>query len=125
MLRGRRFFEADNGTTVPQVVESTPPAIVHVATEVPSLAHSGGETALELPHAAIHETLKGLTTATEALTLAANKLADTATKSVETVQPVIEEPLQGASVKAEEISPEIVPPVKERFVRRNGRKVKR
>lgn len=124
MLKGKRNFEADTGVTIPSV-ESIPPAVVHTVTEVPALAQSGGQTALELPHAAIHETLKGLTTATEALTLAANRIADSASKGVETVAPIIEEPLEGSEVKAAEISPEVVSPPTSRFIRRNGRKVKR
>lgn len=111
----RKYYEADNGSTSPV------PAVVHVATEIPSLAVGGASEAVEMPHAAIHETLKGLTTATEALTMAANRIADTAQKGAEVVTPVIEEPIQASS---EEIVPEITTPAK-RVIRRNGRKVKR
>ena len=120
-----RYFEADTGVTIPQAVEATPPAIVHVATELPQLARSGGETAVELPHAAINETLNGLKLATDALALAATKLADSAGKTVETITPAIEQPMGVASSQSADIAPDVVPPKPDRFIRRNGRKVKR
>lgn len=124
MLKDKRFFEGDNGITIPTPAE-IPPAVVHTVTEVPALAKSGADSALDLPRDAIHETLKGLTAATEALTLAANRLADTASKGGDEIKDVIEEPITSSEEKASEVSPEVVSPPKERYIRRNGRKVTR
>jgi hypothetical protein len=102
--------------SIPPIVAEAPTAVVHTIEAVPPTAVTGAETAVELPHAAIHETLKGLTAATEALTLAANRIADTATHVPEAVvEPIAE---------ATESIPDVVSPPPDRFVRRNGRKVK-
>lgn len=107
--------------SVPRAVESVPPAVVHVATEVPALAHTGADTVAAVPVEVLHDTIRGLTAATEALTTAANRLADTTTKGTEIVTPALEAPLE----KAQDIAPEVEPPKPDRFIRRNGRKVKR
>jgi len=80
---------------------------------------------MEIPHAAIHTTLTGLTSATEALTNAANRLADLAEKSVATTQEIVETPVTEGLTTAEEVAPDIVEPPTPRYIRRNGRRVKR
>lgn len=109
-----KLFEADKGenVSIPPVVTETPPAVVHTTVET-------AKDAAEIPHAAINETLQGLTTATHALTEAANKL-------IEASKPVVTEPVEGASQLTQDIAPDIeLPPPENRYIRRNGRKVKR
>lgn len=124
-LRFLKFYEEDNGTNPVATVAETPPAVAHVVETVPGTTVHVAEQAAEIPHAAIHTTLTGLTTATEALTSAANRLADLAEKSTATTQEVATEPIQGGQETAQEIAPEIVAPPPERRIRRNGRKVRR
>lgn len=121
MLIKKRFYEGDTGDnpTVPPVVEAAPATVVHTVQAVPPDTTRVVEDTAALPHAAINETLQGLTAATHALVEAANKLGE---KSKE----VVVEPTQAATETSAEIVPEITPPPPEnRYVRRNGRKVKR
>jgi len=111
----------DEGISVPQAVESVPPAVVHVATELPSLTKEGATSVAAVPGVAIEDSIKGLHSAVQALTIAANRLADKAAWVPPTIEHAIEEPIQSA----ESLSPEVVTPPKDRFIRRNGRKVKR
>jgi hypothetical protein len=124
-LKRLRFYEEDSGDNPVATVAETPVAVVHTAETVPGTTVHVAKDAAEIPHAAIHTTLSGLTTATEALTSAANRLADLAEKSTATTQEVATEPIQGGQETAEEIAPEIVAPPPERRIRRNGRKVRR
>jgi len=110
---------------VTEQVAEAPQAVVHTVESVPETTVHVAQQAPELPHAAIHTTLQGLQSATEALTSAANRLADLAEKSVSTAQGVVETPLEESAATAEEIAPDIVEPPTPRYVRRNGRRVKR
>lgn len=117
----KRCYEGDTGEnpTVPPVVEAAPATVVHTVQAVPTDSSRVVEDTAALPHAAINETLQGLTAATHALVEAANKLGETA-------KPVVVEPSVDATQTAQEVVPEITPPPPEsRYVRRNGRKVKR
>lgn len=110
---------------MPDDVVDAPVAVVHAAEQVPETTVHVAQQAPELPHVAIHQTLAGLQSATEALTIAANRLADLAEKTATPAKEVVETPLEQASETTEEIAPDIVEPPKERYVRRNGRRVKK
>jgi hypothetical protein len=115
-----RCYEGDTGDnpTIPAVETVTPPPVIHTIQTVPETPKE----VAEVPHQAINDTLLGLTEATRALTEAANKLGEKAT-------PVVAEPIeatQNAPQVVAEVQPDItLPPPETRYVRRNGRKVKR
>jgi hypothetical protein len=126
MLRKlRRYYEADSGTNPVTTITETPQAVTEVAGTVPETTVKVAHDAVEVPHAAIHQTLQGLTTATEALTNAANSLAESARAGKEQVEEVVTTPIEASHEQAQEVAPEIVEPPKPKFIRRNGRKVKR
>jgi len=102
-------------TPIPSVEQVAPPPVVHTIQTVPETPKE----VVELPHQAINDTLVGLTEATKALTEAAHKLSERAT-------PIVTEPVESAQETVAEVAPDITPPPPEtRYVRRNGRKVKR
>lgn len=92
--------------------------VAHAAEETPAIAiHTARDTA-EIPPAMLAEafgTLAG----------AINRLSDITEKSFEASQRVVEEPVEASTETAEEIAPEIEPPKPDRYIRRNGRRVKR
>jgi len=116
-----RFYEGDTGDNppIPPVVTEAPATVVHTVQAVPPDTTRVVEDTAALPHAAINETLMGMTAAANALTEAANKMIDAG-------KTVVVEPTQAATETATEVVPDITPPPPEtRYVRRNGRKVKR
>ncbi len=112
-----RLYEGDTGDnpTIPAVETVAPPPVVHTIQTVPQTPTE----VTEIPHQAINDTLEGLTRATHALTEATTKLVEAST-------PVVTEPVQASQGTVSEVVPDITPPPPEsRYVRRNGRKVKR
>jgi hypothetical protein len=120
----KRFYEGDSGDNpaVPPVIAEAPATVVHTMQAVPATSDQVAEHPTQLPHEAINRTLEGLTSATQALTEAANRLGQTAA-------PVVTEPIEATQNAPEivaDVQPSIEPPPPEtRYVRRNGRKVKR
>lgn len=113
-MRKLRLHEEDKGTNVPipPVEQVAPPPVVHTIQTVPETPTQ----IAEVPHAAINDTLEGLTKATHALTEATTKLIEAST-------PVVTEPVEATVA---DVAPDITPPPPEtRYIRRNGRKVKR
>lgn len=96
-----------------QTIESVPETTIHVA-------QAGGEKSVDA--------MKGLADSINAalgeLTSVQRELLDHLKAAKETAPDVIEEPLEGSQVTATDIAPEVTQP-QSRFIRRNGRKIKR
>lgn len=120
-----RFYEADGGDNPLTTVTETPAAVVHAVEAAPETTVHVAHQATEVPHAALNESIALLNTSIASLNTGINDLREDLRKTKEAVEPVATEPVEAAGSTAEEIAPEIVEPPKERYIRRNGRRVKR
>lgn len=116
-----RFYEGDTGASI----QATPERVLEATEAAPKTVVEVGHDSAHIPVSAIHQTLEGLTRATEGLTAASNRLAELAEKTANQASDVVEEPITEAENTAENVAPDIVEPPKERYIRRNGRRVKR
>lgn len=96
-----------------KTIESVPETTIHVA-------QAGGEKSVD----AMKDLASSINAALSELTTVQRELLDHLKSAKETAPDVIEEPLEASHAQATDIAPEIVEP-KTRFIRRNGRKVKR
>lgn len=126
MLKKRfKFYEEDRGDNPIATVAETPAAVVHAAEGAPETTVHVAHQATEIPHAALNESISLLNSSIATLNSGINDLREDLRKSKETVEPVATEPVEASHEVAQEVAPEIVEPPKERYVRRNGRRVKR
>lgn len=96
-----------------QTIESVPETTIHVA-------QSGGDKSID----AMKELAQAINASLSDLTTVQRELLDHLKSSKEVASDVIEEPLEASHEQATDIAPEITEP-QTRFIRRNGRKVKR
>lgn len=119
--RLKRFYEEDSGTNP---IVAAPGAVTEVVKEVPATTIKVGQDVGELPQAAIQSTLDMLNSSISLLTSAVNEARDEIKRQKEVVEDIVETPMEGAGDVAEDIAPEITEPPP-RYVRRNGRRVRR
>lgn len=96
-----------------KTVEQIPETTIHVA-------QAGGDKSLD----AMKELAGAINAALSDLTTVQRELLDHLKTSKEVATNVIEEPLEASHEQATDIAPEVTQP-QTRFIRRNGRKIKR
>jgi hypothetical protein len=101
---------------MPDVPIVTP--VVKTAEETPTIAIHTAQDAAEIPPAALGE-------AFHTLASAINRLSDVTERTLEASKEVVTEPITDSTEQAEDIAPDVVPPKPDKYVRRNGRRVRR
>lgn len=96
-----------------QTIESVPETTIHVA-------QASGDKSID----AMKELASTINAALSDLTTVQRELLDHLKTSKEVAADVIEQPLEGSQETATDIAPEVTQP-QTRFIRRNGRKIKR
>lgn len=96
-----------------QTTEKIPETTIHVAQQTPQVANDS-----------LRELAGSIHTALGELTTVQRELLEHLKSSKEVAQEAVTEPLEGATTQATEIAPEITEP-QTRFIRRNGRRIKR
>lgn len=100
---------------LPEIPIVTP--VAHTAEQAPAIAIHTAEQTAEIPPALLAESFHTLATAI-------NRLSDVTERSLEKTQEVVETPAEASAEESEDIAPEVVDKP-DRYIRRNGRRVKR
>lgn len=107
---------ADELPEVPDVPIVTP--VAKTTEDTPTIAIHTAQDAAEIPPALLAESFRTLASSIDRLSMVTEK-------ALEASKTVITEPIADSAEQAEDIAPEVVAPKPDRFVRRNGRRVKR
>lgn len=120
-----RFYEEDKGDNPVAAVEETPAAVVHATEGIPETTVHVTRQAAEIPPAGLDEFKAFMEARLTNIETGINDVKEDLRQVKEGTQKAATEPVEEATETAEDIAPEIIEPPKERYVRRNGRRVRR